>query len=87
MLLLQCCALLKFYVVDGQSMCDYMQFISRRALVIILGSMHSISWLHMCSTCTCVMATWAQLFKGRLALNLGLNLTWVSFSCVQKHFL
>ena len=24
MLLLQCCALLKFHVVDGQSMCDYM---------------------------------------------------------------
>ena len=31
--------------------------------------------------------TWAQLFKGRLALNPGLNLTLVSFSCVQKHFL
>ena len=30
---------------------------------------------------------WAQLFEGRLALNLGLNLTRVSFSCVQKHFL
>ena len=30
---------------------------------------------------------WAQLFKGRLALNPGLNLTRVSFSCVQKHFL
>ena len=29
----------------------------------------------------------AQLFEGRLALNPGLNLTWVSFSCVQKHFL
>ena len=27
----------------------------------------------------------AQLFEGRLALNLGLNLTLVSFSCVQKH--
>ena len=27
------------------------------------------------------------LFKGRLALNPGLNLTRVSFSCVQKHFL
>ena len=31
--------------------------------------------------------TTAQLFKGRLGLNLGLNLTRVSFSCVQKHFL
>ena len=30
---------------------------------------------------------WAQLFEGRLALNPGLNLTRVSFSCVQKHFL
>ena len=30
---------------------------------------------------------WAQLFEGRLALNLGLNLTLVSFSCAQKHFL
>ena len=29
----------------------------------------------------------AQLFEGRLALNPGLNLTRVSFSCVQKHFL
>ena len=29
----------------------------------------------------------AQLFEGRLALNPGLNLTQVSFSCVQKHFL
>ena len=29
----------------------------------------------------------AQLFEGRLALNRGLNLTRVSFSCVQKHFL
>ena len=28
-----------------------------------------------------------QLFKGRLALNPGLNLTTVSFSSVQKHFL
>ena len=31
--------------------------------------------------------TWAQLFEGRLALNLGLNLTRVSFSFIQKHFL
>ena len=31
--------------------------------------------------------TWAQLFEGGLALNPGLNLTMVSFSCVQKHFL
>ena len=30
---------------------------------------------------------WAQLFEDGLALNPGLNLTWVSFSCVQKHFL
>ena len=30
---------------------------------------------------------WAQLFESRLALNLGLNLTRVSSSCVQKHFL
>ena len=29
----------------------------------------------------------AQLFEGRLALNPGLNLTLVSFSCAQKHFL
>ena len=33
------------------------------------------------------VATRAQLFEGRIALNPGLNLTWVSFSCVQKHFL
>ena len=31
--------------------------------------------------------TWAQLFERRLAFNPGLNLTLVSFSCVQKHFL
>ena len=30
---------------------------------------------------------WAQLFEGRLALNPGLNLTWVSLSFVKKHFL
>ena len=30
---------------------------------------------------------WAQLFEGRLVLNPGLNLTRVSLSCVQKHFL
>ena len=30
---------------------------------------------------------WAQLFEGRLALNPGLNLNRVSFSCFQKHFL
>ena len=29
----------------------------------------------------------AQLFEGQLALNPGLTLTRVSFSCVQKHFL
>ena len=29
----------------------------------------------------------AQLFEGRLALNPGLNLSRVSFSGVQKHFL
>ena len=29
----------------------------------------------------------AKLFEGRLALNPGLNLTQVSLSCVQKHFL
>ena len=28
----------------------------------------------------------AQLLESRLALNPGLNLTWVSFSGVQKHF-
>ena len=33
------------------------------------------------------LSTRAQLFEGRLALNLGLNLTPVSFSCAQKHFL
>ena len=31
--------------------------------------------------------TQTQLFERRLALNPGLNLTLVSFSCVQKHFL
>ena len=34
-----------------------------------------------------VVLLWTQLFEGRLALNLGLNLTLVSFSCAQKHFL
>ena len=34
-----------------------------------------------------VLSSWAQLFDGRLAFNLGLNLTRVSLSCVQKHFL
>ena len=95
MLLLQCCALLNFRVLDGQSMCNYMQITSHRALLIRLGSVHSIhpqweskrSWLHTCSTCTCVIATWAQLFEERLALNVRLNLTEVSFSCVQKHLL
>ena len=34
-----------------------------------------------------LLASWAQLFEGRLALNPELNLTGVSFSCVLKHFL
>ena len=34
-----------------------------------------------------VVLLWTQLFEGRLALNLALNLTPVSFSCAQKHFL
>ena len=38
-------------------------------------------------TLTQKLESWAQLFEGRLTLNLGLNLTRVSFSCVQKHFL
>ena len=33
------------------------------------------------------VSSWAQLFEGWLALNLGLNFTQVSLSCVQKHFL
>ena len=33
------------------------------------------------------LPTRAQLFEGRLAINPGLNLTWVSFPCIQKHFL
>ena len=34
------------------------------------------------------VTTRAQLFEGRLALTLGLNLTLVSFPCyAQKHFL
>ena len=31
------------------------------------------------------LKSWAQLFEGRLVLNIGLNLTWVSFSVVQKN--
>ena len=34
-----------------------------------------------------LLASRAQLFEGRLALNPGLTLTLVSFSCAQKHFL
>ena len=34
-----------------------------------------------------ISLNWAQLFEGRSALNLALNLTQVSLSCVQKHFL
>ena len=34
-----------------------------------------------------LLASRAQLFEGRLALNPGLILTLVSFSCAQKHFL
>ena len=33
------------------------------------------------------LASWAQLFEGRLALNPGLNLTRLSFCFVPKHFL
>ena len=36
---------------------------------------------------SCKIDFWAQLFEGRLALNPGLNLTRVSISFVQKHFL
>ena len=35
----------------------------------------------------CLSSSWAQLFKGRLALNSGLDLTQVSFSYVLKLFL
>ena len=35
---------------------------------------------------TCEFETRAQLFEGRLNLNPGLNLTLLSFSCVQKYF-
>ena len=35
----------------------------------------------------CLFIIWAQLFKSRLALNPGLKLIQVSFSCFQKHFL
>ena len=38
-------------------------------------------------TFTIRLATWAQLFEGRLTLNPELNLTRVSFSFVQKNFL
>ena len=34
-----------------------------------------------------IVKIWAQLFEGGLALKPGLNLTWDSFSFVQKHFL
>ena len=45
------------------------------------------SWDQMSVKYKNALKTRAQLFEGRLALNPGLNLTWVSFSCVQKHFL
>ena len=35
----------------------------------------------------CAVIIAKELFEGRLALNPRLNLTQVSFSCVQKHFL
>ena len=40
-----------------------------------------------CNQTSAVLSTYAQLFEGRLGLNPKLNLTWVSFSFVQKHFL
>ena len=39
------------------------------------------------STLQFFLHTWAELFEGQLALNPGLKLTRVSFSCIQKHFL
>ena len=45
----------------------------------------SLDWRNF--TPLCLSSPWAQLFEGRLALNPGLNLTQVSFSFVQKHFL
>ena len=37
--------------------------------------------------CMTFLKPWAQLFEGLLTLKLGLNLTRVSFSVVQKHHL
>ena len=50
---------------------------------------------HLAKNIVCKLATTllgadntpAELFEGRLAVNLHLNLTRVSSSCVQKHFL
>ena len=57
----------------------------------VLGSRHYIvRWQVICGNETHRPAVEtpyrAQLFEDRLALNPGLNLTWVSFSYAQKHF-
>ena len=47
--------------------------------------MHKVTKLHIYGKA--LNFNWVQLSKGRLALTPGLNLTQISFSCVQKHFL
>ena len=60
-----------------------MLFVSLYKEVLAFESVDEILSVHHSNE---TYQAWAQLFEGRLALNLGLKLTLISFSCVQKHF-
>ena len=58
------------------------------SLLIILYTPSVFSWAKSLPLILKISSTYrTQLFEGRLALDPGLNLTRISFSCVQKHFL
>ena len=75
------------------------QSLSQEVLLIMLFEIlvtgkpcfgHHLSKNTVCKLATTLLGadnTPAELFEGRLGLNPHLNLTWVSFSCVPKHFL
>ena len=53
---------------------------------ILLASSDNDEYILTTASLKWRLGAWAQLFEGRLALNPQLNLTLISFSWVQKHF-
>ena len=61
--------------------------ISFDRFVAVVFPLRHRNFIEGCGLKLMLIIFWAQLFEGGLALNPGLNLTLVSFSCVQKQFL